>query len=95
MNQAFKTSKGTVGYVLQTNKDIIDSIAVMSKQQALATLDNLFKVNSENISQEYATQVLQNASKKKSSTDILIYLYNILLAQQDLKVLSYNKETRI
>lgn len=94
MNQGFKTSKGTVGYVLQANKEIVDSIATMSKQQAIVTLDTLFKTNAEAVSQDYAELVISNASRKRSSTEILIYLYNILLAQQDLKVLSYNKETK-
>lgn len=86
-NTTFKTPKGTVGYVLALNKEVVDSIATQTKAQAILTLRDLFKNNEEKLSKVYADQVLMNASKKRSASDILIYLYNILLAQQDMKVI--------
>ena len=90
-NNAFITSKGTVGYVLQANKAIIDSIATMNKAQAVTTLIQVFKDNEDKLPKNYATQVLANVQKKKSAQDILIYLYNILLAQNNYKVIQTTK----
>lgn len=86
-NTTFKAPKGTVGYVLALNKDVVDGIATQTKAQAILTLRDLFKNNEENLSRVYADQVLQNASKKRSANEILIYLYNILLAQQNMKAI--------
>ena len=90
-SNAFITSKGTVGYVLQANKSTIDSIATMSKAQAVVTLSQIFKENEDKMPKNYAAQVLANAQKKRSAQEILIYLYNILLAQNNCKVIQTTK----
>ena len=79
--KAFITSKGTVGYILQENKAIVDSIATMNKANAVLTINKLFQDHKDEMPADYAKEVLLSINKKRSAQDILIYLYNILLAQ--------------
>ena len=72
--------KHTVGFAINANRNKIDGLAYAPKADMIKAVEEI--LSSEDIDdKEYAKKVIMNCNKKRTSSDILIYLYDIMLKQ--------------
>lgn len=79
---------GTVSYAITTNKAEIDSICMsgMNLTDAKKSVIDIITNNSNDC--ESRAQILNTINRVKSSYDLLMYVYNMVLAGDNLAVLA-------
>jgi len=75
-----KRGKGTVGLAIEKNREKLDKLAFKNKTEMVKALSKILEDKAIE-DKAYAKEVLRNATKKKTSADILAYLYDIMLKQ--------------
>lgn len=75
-----KIGKGTVGEAINKNRNKIDELVSKNKTEMVRAVSKILEDDSIE-DKAYAKEVLRNVSKKRTSQEILIYLYDIMLKQ--------------
>lgn len=88
-NEDVKLSKveGTVAYVITSHKDEINNICIsnLSLNDAKSKLIKLIDTNAKNC--ESKSNIIYTINKCKSKYDLLMYMYNMVLAGDKLAVI--------
>lgn len=75
-----KMGKGTVGAAINKNREKIDNLAFRNKTEMVRAVSKILEDDAIE-DKAYAKEVLRNVVKKRTSADILTYLYDIMLKQ--------------